>query len=58
MWEFDVAPRGKFYGRRAEALRNWVFAPELGPQASKDQLRKQWTYWETYCPLPPANLSV
>ena len=41
-----------------EALRNWVFAPVVGPQASKDQLSKHWTYWETYCSHLPTNLSV
>ena len=33
-----------------KALRNWVFVPAVVPQASKEQLRKHWIYWETYCP--------
>ena len=41
-----------------EALRNWVFTPAVGPQASKEKLRKHWTYWETYCPHLLSNLSV
>ena len=33
-----------------EELWYWVFAPAVGPRESKEQLRKHWIYWETYCP--------
>ena len=34
-------------GRRE--LQNVLFAPAVGPQESKEQLRKHWICWETYC---------
>ena len=54
--EYNVGvPRGtwtKILRTQArEALRNWVHAPAVGRRASKEQLRKHWTYWETYCPV-------
>ena len=41
-----------------EELRKWVFSPTKGPQASKEQLVKHWSYWETYCPHLLNNLSI
>ena len=41
-----------------EELRKWVFSPAKGPQASKEQLVKHWSYWETYCPHLLNNLSI
>ena len=41
-----------------EELRKWVFSPARGPQASKEQLVKHWSYWETYCPHLLNNLSI
>ena len=35
-WWKILRPQGR------EALRNWVFAPVVGPQESKEQLRKHW----------------
>ena len=43
MWEYDVARGGYVEGftiQGREELRNWVFSPAVGLQASKQQLRK------------------
>ena len=41
-----------------EELCKWVFSPAKGPQTSKEQLVKHWTYWEAYCPHLLNNLSL
>ena len=40
-----------------DELRNWVFSPTVGPQASKEQLQQHWLFRKTHCPHLLANLT-
>ena len=50
MWEYDVAPEGKSTNTRQRGITKLEICSAVGPQASKEQLRKHWIYWVNYCP--------
>ena len=51
-WQKSLRTQGKF------ELRNWVFSPTVGPQASTEQIQQNWFHWEKHCPHFLANLTI